>query len=227
MEAVLFDLDGTLLDTARDFFSVINELLSEHKKPLAEFSVFRKNMAGTKDMVEFAFGKEHPGFDQLHSELEMRYLKNCTKHTCFFDEVESLLDYLDEQKIPWGIVTNKPTSTTQLVVQHFRLHHRTTCIISGDTLPRKKPDPLPLQHACQLLGVPCHEAVYIGDMQTDVEAAKRAGMKSIVFSHGYHPVHPKSWPASHAADHVAEYVTQVIEWLKCNREESALMAPRN
>lgn len=220
--AVLFDLDGTLLDTAKDFFHVINTMLVEQNKPTVDFSSFRKNMAGTKEMVEFAFGKEHPEIDTLHRELEKRYLTSCTTHTCFFDEVEMLLDYLDEEKIPWGIVTNKPIETTQPVVQHFGLHHRAKCIISGDTLERKKPDPLPLQHACRLLGVLSHEAVYIGDMHTDVEAAKRAGMRNIVFSYGYHPTHPKFWPASHAADCVAECPSDAINWLKRHRQSEAL-----
>src|SRR3990167_9871427 len=189
IKTVLFDLDGTLLDTARDFAFCINLLLKQENKPPVNFELFRKQVHGdSKKMVAFAFDilETDSQFECIRKNFLDTYQKNCTQETIFFDGMTILLDQLDAKKIPWGVVTNKPTWLTNPVAKYFGLENRACCIISGDTLPNMKPHPEPLQYACKKIGVKPEHAVFVGDTQTDILAAKAAGTKSIGVTYGYH-----------------------------------------
>ncbi len=189
-KAIFFDLDGTLLDTARDFAFAINLLLKRMNKPPLNFDLFRKEVHGeSKRMISFAFDRQetHPEFEKIREEFLHTYHQNCTKHTIFFPGIELLLNSLDEQGIPWGIVTSKPIWLTEPITKHFGLDQRAACIVMGDTIPKKKPDPAPLVYACERVIIMPKNAVYVGDLQTDIIAAKAAGMKSVAVTYGYHP----------------------------------------
>src|SRR3990167_8703048 len=189
LRSVFFDLDGTLLDTAPDFFSVLNQMLQENKKPLMQYDLFKQNVYGNSDtMVAFAFDiqKTHPSFEKIRLEFIDRYKKHCTNHTDFFKGMDLILDKLDKNNTPWGIITNKPTDLTMLVLKYFDLEKRAAVIVCGDTLQYKKPSPAQLLYACEKVKVKPNQAVYVGDLKTDVMAAKAAFMQSVVVAFGYH-----------------------------------------
>ena len=206
---VAFDFDGTIGDTARDFFQVINQLVSERRGNAIEESGFRQNMASIDEMMHYAFGKDHPDLSILKTEFEARYENHCTKHTVLFPGMRELLDELDGQQIAWGIISNKPTDMLHRVAAHFGLVARAQFVLAAETLSEKKPNPAPLLHACKLQNVEPHQMIYVGDMHTDVLAAKRAGAKSVAVSFGYHPKHPKDWDLAHEADHIADHPSDI------------------
>lgn len=214
-QAIFFDLDGTLLDTARDFAYAINLLLSDKKMPPLDFDLFRNELHGeSRRMVSFAFNlsESHPEFDALRTDFLNTYHANCTQKTVFFPGMEALLDALDTKNIPWGIVTSKPTWLTTPVIQHFGLDKRAVSIVMGDTLTKIKPDPAPLLYACENAKIKPENAVYVGDLQTDIIAAKAAGMKSIAVKHGYHPSETQftDWNA----DLIVDKPEEILGWLR-------------
>ena len=214
VSAVFFDLDGTLLDTAQDFAHAINLMLKEKNKPPVDFDSFRKHIHGdSKKMVSFAFdiAQTHPEFDIIRDEFLGIYHQHSTKKTVFFKGIPALLNHLDAQKIPWGIVTNKPTWLTKPIVKYFQLDQRAACVIAGDTLSTCKPDPAQLHYACQLINISPKQAIYVGDMETDIIAAKNAGMKSMAVTFGYHPpdAHIPDWKADYIANNAEDIVKQV------------------
>ena len=214
MKAIFFDLDGTLLDTAQDFAHSINLLLAEKNKAPVDFNLFRKEVYGeSRRMISFAFNidEHHPEFKYIQDEFLSTYYANCTQKTAFFPGMESVIDSLDAKKIPWGVVTNKPTWLTKRIAQHFEFDKRAVCVISGDTLLESKPHPAPLHLACQHANVNPAQAVYIGDNETDIIAAKAAGMKSIAVTFGYHPPHTdfSAWQA----DFIVHSGHELAQWL--------------
>ena len=214
MKAVFFDLDGTLLDTAQDFAHSINLLLAEKNKPLVDFDLFRAQVYGeSKRMIAFAFNMQEtdPQFESIRQEFLKTYHANCTKKTVFFDGIPKLLGHLDAKKIPWGVITNKPTWLVTPIVKHFELDKRARCIIAGDTLEKCKPDPLPLLHACEKTHTHPAQAIYIGDLETDIITAKNAGTKSIAITFGYAPLQTdyNKWNADYIA-HSPDEIIQLI-----------------
>ncbi|OGT32417.1 MAG: hypothetical protein A3C44_04145 [Gammaproteobacteria bacterium RIFCSPHIGHO2_02_FULL_39_13] len=210
-QTIFFDLDGTLLDTARDFAFSINLLLAREKKPKLNFDLFRKEVYGeSKRMISFAFGIEeiHPEFEPLRQTFLKTYHQHCTQHTIFFPGMELLLDSLDEKNIPWGIVTSKPAWLTEPVVNYFGLDKRAICIIMGDTLSKVKPDPAPLLYACECAATLPENSIYVGDLQTDIVAAKAAGMKSVAVTYGYHP--PETDFSNWNADWIAQTPEDIL-----------------
>ena len=206
-QAVFFDLDGTLLDTAQDFAYVINLLLAERNQPAVDFQAFRKEVYGeSKRMIAYAFGlaDTDPTFETIRQQFLERYHRNCTQKTVFFDGMPQLLDALDAKNIPWGIVTNKPSWLASPIIKHFEFDQRAVCVVTGDMLPKAKPDPLPLFYACEKANTKPENAFYIGDLESDVIAAKAAGMKSIGVTYGYHP--PNSVFSAWNADFIAKSV---------------------
>ncbi|MCX7126010.1 MAG: HAD-IA family hydrolase [Gammaproteobacteria bacterium] len=215
MKAVFFDLDGTLLDTARDFAYSINLLLAEKNKQPVNFDLFRKAVYGeSKKMVSFAFNidEKNPEFKFIQDEFLATYYDNCTKKTVYFPGMELLIDTLDAKKIPWGIVTNKPTWLTTPISKHFEFDKRAVCVISGDTLTKSKPHPAPLHFACEQAAILPENAVYIGDNESDIIAARAAGMKSVGVTFGYHP--PQTDFSKWNADLIADKAEEILPWLR-------------
>ena len=214
MKAIFFDLDGTLLDTAQDFAYAINLLLAQKNKPPVDFNLFREQVYGeSKRMISYAFdlNENDPLFEPIKEDFLKTYHQNCTEKTVFFDGMEKVLDHLDEKKIPWGVITNKPTWLTTPIVKYFKLDKRACCIISGDTLEKCKPDPLPLLHACNLAAVAPTETTYVGDLETDVLTAKNAGASSMIVTYGYHA--PGADFSSWGADYIMQSADELIKLL--------------
>jgi 2-phosphoglycolate phosphatase len=186
--AILFDLDGTLLDTARDLGNALNQILKKLERPSIDYEVYR-NIAsdGAKGMLELGLGEDLKNYDfaVLRQQFLDYYETNICVDTVYFSGVESLLLSLNQKNIPWGIVTNKPEFLTLQLVTAFPLLQNCGVIISGDTLSERKPHPLPLLHAEEKLALDSPNTWYIGDAERDIQAANAANMHSVIAQYGY------------------------------------------
>jgi len=208
LQAVLFDLDGTLADTAPDLAAALNHVLrSENRDPLPFEEIRPWVSHGAKYMIRQGFKEEPPHIDELWSQLVDFYQHNIATHTRLFEGMDQILRTLEKRQLKWGIVTNKPAFLTDPLVQALDLNCK--CVISGDTLAVKKPDPAPLLFACQQLVVDPANVLYVGDAQRDIEAGKRAGMRTAAALFGYLDSHdsPDTWGAD-------ILLTQPIDLLK-------------
>lgn len=206
INAVLFDLDGTLLDTGRDLLHCINLTLEEYNKAPTTYAIFRQFISGgIEAMVKntFAIDITHKDFETIKQKCLEHYSRYFATHTVFFDGIEDVLDHLDDHQIPWGIVTNKSSRFTQPTLEAFNLHNRTHCVVTADTLEHMKPHPAPMLHACKLINQKPQNTLYIGDFETDVLASRAAGMPCMAVTYGYYPshTHPNNWNADFTVDH--------------------------
>lgn len=186
--AVLFDLDGTLIDTAADFYYVINLLLAEHQHPPMSYKVLREQVSnGARAMVgtAFALDEKDPAFAPLLKRMLELYLQHLTTKTKPFPGITELLDWLGDKEIPWGIVTNKPEVYTTPIMQGLNFQPAAGTVICPDHVSEKKPHPEAMFLACKELGVAPEHTIYIGDHRRDIEAGLRAGMQTIAASYGY------------------------------------------
>jgi phosphoglycolate phosphatase len=186
--AVLFDLDGTLLDTANDLGEALNYVLTKHGLPLVAREDYRPVASdGAKGLLELGFKEKliHFDYEQLRAEFLQYYQDNIATHTCLYSGVSKMLTALNELNIPWGIITNKPEGLTKLLLPYFSELDHSQVMIGGDSLPERKPHPLPLLHACRLLNVAPAHCWYIGDALRDIQAGNNADMLSIVAKWGY------------------------------------------
>ena len=213
---VLFDLDGTLLDTAPDMGGALNELLTEQGlAALAPARIRPWVSHGSGALVRLAFGA--PPADEFEA-LRQRFLDlyswRIANETRLFAGAGALLDALQCSAVPWGIVTNKPGYLTAQVLAALGLEQRARSIVSGDTLPQKKPSPEPLLHAARELGIPAQSIVYVGDAERDMLAASAAGMTAVIARFGYIEsiADTVAWPHDFAVDSLAE----LHDWLYQN-----------
>jgi phosphoglycolate phosphatase len=199
-KAILFDLDGTLVDTAPDLVYVINVLRKEQGLPEVPVEMIRPiaNL-GSKAMIMRAFeiGEDHPTIPQLRQKFLEIYHRHLADASRLFPNIDTVLDHLDKQKTPWGIVTNKPAVHTEELLKKLKLSHRTHALVCGDTLAKAKPYPDPILYACDQLDISPAECLFVGDAATDVLASKAAGMRVLVALYGYinHGDDPYSWNA--------------------------------
>ncbi len=188
IEAVLFDLDGTLIDTAPDMGGALNNLLvEENLEPLPLDSIRPYVSQGGLVLTRLGFeGKvaEHE-IEPLRQRFLHHYRAIVAEKSRPFDGCEVILADLDAREIRWGIVTNKPEWLTFPLLAQLGLAERAAVVIGGDTLEHRKPHPLPLQVAAERLGVACENCVYVGDDERDIVAGKAAGMKTLVAAYGY------------------------------------------
>lgn len=186
--AVLFDLDGTLADTAPDLGGALNRLLVEEGRDPLALSQLRPHVSGgARGLIQIGF-KLAPG-DAEFAELVSRFLVHyqgalCTG-TALFPGMMELLDTIEERGIKWGVVTNKAQRFTLPLVEQLGLRHRAACIVSGDTALRPKPDPAPLLLACAALQVAPERAIYVGDDLRDIVAGRAAGLFTVTAAYGY------------------------------------------
>ncbi len=195
---VLFDLDGTLIDTAPDLCHCLNELLIIHEKPPIPFATARPYAAlGATGLIKLGFGYDvtHPDFQQLRTQYLNVYQLHLTDRSQPFPKIHALLDYLEQESFTWGIVTNKFAQFTIPLLKHLNLFDRAAIIVSGDSTQKNKPAPDPILFACQSLNISPHEALYVGDTKNDAVAAQQAGMPVIIVKYGYMTSedHPESW----------------------------------
>lgn len=217
IKTVLFDLDGTLADTAPDLANALNYVLKKHNCDALPFETIRPFVShGGMALVTLGFGKEHPEFDTLYQELLQHYQNNIANETVLFPGMNELLLELEEKNINWGVVTNKPSWLTEPLLDALNLTSRTVAIVSGDTLEQRKPHPAPILHACKQAGSETSECIYIGDAERDIEAGNRAGMPSIVALFGYiaESDTPDDWGA-HSSIHHPQEIISLIESLNC------------
>ena len=200
IESVLFDLDGTLLDTAPDMVDAVNNLRIELGLEPKPYDDLRNTVShGGAALIRkgLDINDEHQEFQTYLSKFLDSYQQNIANKTNFFPGMEKVVSKLEELDIPWGIVTNKPHWLTSLLVTKLGISERTSCIVSGDTLTEKKPHPAPLLHACKILKVNPKNTIYVGDAQRDIEAGNNASMHTLVAMFGYIDVndHPEQWEA--------------------------------
>ena len=187
IKAVLFDLDGTLLDTARDFMNALNELRAEEKLPPLEYEKVRCQVShGGHALVRLSFGTlPPPEHEVMWKRLLDIYRRQLANHTSLFEGGGEMLTELERRGLHWGIVTNKPGWLTDPLLVAMNLHTRARAVVSGDTFPERKPHPRGLLHAAQVMGVKPSECVYVGDAERDAQAAQAAGMYSLIAGFGY------------------------------------------
>ncbi len=212
---ILFDLDGTLADTAPDLAMALNLLRQENHKPALDFEFIRPAVSiGAIAMLNLAFSpaEMESSQEQLRNRFLQLYSQNIYCKTRLFPGMESVLDNLDNQNIRWGIVTNKPDWLTRPLLEAMDLSRRCQCIVSGDTLPQRKPSPEPLFHACKLMNCQPEDTIYIGDAITDIQAGVNAGMKTGVARYGYLEAHarPEQW----GADVLFSTPLDILDWLR-------------
>ena len=185
---VLFDLDGTLIDSAPDLAAAANAMRQARGLAALPLPLLRPMVgSGARGMVGLAFGAK-PGdssFDALRDEFLQRYQAGLLDQTAVFAAMMPVLDHLDAVGRRWGIVTNKAERFTRPVIEGLRLHSRAVVVISGDTTPHSKPHPAPLLEAARRAGVPAAQCVYVGDDQRDVQAGLAAGMATLAAGWGY------------------------------------------
>jgi len=199
-EAVFFDLDGTLIDTAPDMGGALNQLLVKHRLPTLAASDIRPHVSnGAIALINFGF-RDRPNDEKLEvlrQEYLQIYSENLARESRMFAGMESTLAVIEERELPWGVITNKPSWLTEPLLKQLGLLQRCACVVSADTCERRKPHPMPMFHACDLAGVSAENSIYVGDAIRDVEAGNAAGMTTIVASYGYIPEHEpiSSWQA--------------------------------
>ncbi len=211
---LLFDLDGTLIDSAPDLAGAANDLRAEHGlAPLPSAALRPMVGAGARGMVGIAFGVQpgDSGFDALKDAFLARYAERLLDSTSVFDAMMPVLDALDAAKLPWGIVTNKAMRFTAPLVDGLGLTRRAQVVIAGDTTPHAKPHPAPLLEAARRVGVAAAACAYIGDDHRDMLAGRAAGMLTLAAAWGYlgqgEPV--QAW----GADQVLSSPRQLLQWL--------------
>lgn len=189
--AVLFDLDGTLADTAPDLAAALNRLrVDQGLAPLALARLRPFASAGARGLVHAGFGVK-PGdadYDALREAFLEAYRENTCVDTKLFPGIAELLAELARRSIAWGVVTNKATRFTERVLAGLGL--APACVVCGDTTPHLKPHPAPMLHAADLLALPAADCLYLGDDLRDIQAGRAAGMRTVAVEWGYH--HPDS-----------------------------------
>ena len=198
--AVLFDLDGTLADTALDLGFALNQQLRVHGlMPVPQEMIRPQASHGARGLLKLGFGvtPESPNFAALRNEFLALYAQHICDHTVLFPGVLELLQALETRGLPWGVVTNKPARFTLPLMQALKLERRAACIISGDTTAHSKPHPEPLLTASAQVSAPPATCLYVGDAERDVAAALAAGMRTLIANYGYiaDEERPDTWGA--------------------------------
>ena len=188
ISTILFDLDGTLVDTAPDLGYALNIQLHRHGRPALSDATIRPYAShGSKGLLGLGFGitPDDASFPSLREEYLNIYDEVFTRSPVLLDGIAEVLQAIENKQLKWGIVTNKPRRFTQRLIESMGLHQRAACIVSGDDAAKPKPSPETLLLACKQVGVKPQACVYVGDAERDVVAAKAAGMKTVVALFGY------------------------------------------
>ena len=214
IRAVLFDLDGTFADTAPDLAYALNETLRRFGGSPLPFATIRPHVShGATALVRLGFGLEPDTepFEARRQVLLEVYAANLCRDTRPFDGIPEVLDGLEANGMPWGIVTNKPAWLTDPLMAGLGLAERAGCIVSGDTTSNRKPHPEPILHACARLAVDPADCVYVGDAERDIEAGRRAGTATLAATFGYLQDHddPMQW----GADALVDDPLDLLVWL--------------
>lgn len=213
-KAILFDLDGTLLDTAADLHRALNDVLTTHRRQTISLEQARPVAShGARGLLRLGFGEDFSAqsAETLREAFLSAYRDDPFSQTTYFSGVDELLGALTERRIAYGIVTNKPTEFTQALLPHFARLADNPAVVCGDTLAVAKPDPAPLQHAAGLLNVDAADCWYVGDAERDIIAGRNAGMYTILAAYGY--IADNDDIASWAADASIEHALELLNLL--------------
>jgi 2-phosphoglycolate phosphatase len=222
IEAVLFDLDGTLADTAPDMTRTVNLMRARRGLEAVPEARVRPHVSkGARGMICAAFDMttEHPDFNAMREEFLELYGANLCIGTRLFPGMEELLAGLEAQAIAWGVVTNKFERFARPLIEGLGLGTRAAVVVGGDTCPRPKPYPDPLLFAARAIGAAPERTLYVGDDERDVQAARAAGMPVVVAGYGYlgDGTPPEQW----AADAIVDSPAQVQAWIRDHESNRA------
>ncbi|WP_018139604.1 MULTISPECIES: phosphoglycolate phosphatase [unclassified Thioalkalivibrio] len=209
IRGVLFDLDGTLLDTAPDMHAALTVLLAENDRPPLPFNAVRNHVShGSQALVQLGF----PDVEGARREaLKQRYLEIYARDLCIdtslFPGLDQVLDACEQRGWPLGVVTNKPAWLTEPLLEALGLTPRLAAIVSGDTLPQRKPAPEPMWLAARQTGLPPEQHCYWGDAERDIAAGRAAGMATLIARWGYIDAtqDPDRWGADGALDQPGDF----------------------
>lgn len=213
LAGVFFDLDGTLVDSARDMHDALSALCEERHEMAPAFDVVRETVSrGARAVLRCAFGDgDEAGIDAVLPRFLELYVATGMRNTRLFPGVPRLLDQLETRGVRWGVVSNKAGDLVALVLAALDLERRVAAVVGGDTLPLRKPDPAPVLHACALAGVDPAQSVFVGDDPRDVEAGRAAGLYTIAAGWGYlDGADPRAW----GPDAIAIDADQLAGWLE-------------
>ncbi|MDO4658226.1 HAD family hydrolase [Kingella sp. (in: b-proteobacteria)] len=215
IQAILFDLDGTLADTAPSLGNALNTLLQKRGYPQKPQAQIRPHAShGSTALIQFGAGipPTHPDFPQWRADYLAEYEQCFDRDTTLFPEINPLLAQLAVQNIAWGIITNKPHVFTHRLVPKLGFITPPAVVVSGDTFPQAKPSPLPMHHACAILQMQPENCIYVGDAERDIQAGRNAGMHTILAAWGY--IAPSDTPETWGYHASAANPLQILDILR-------------
>jgi N-acetyl-D-muramate 6-phosphate phosphatase len=215
-QAIFFDLDGTLIDSAPDLAAAADKLRTDRGLPSIAYEHYRPLAgAGARGMLAIAFDMkpDHADYEAFREEFYINYETSLTAKTIVFNGISQLLTSMRSKSMPWGIVTNKSRRFTDPLVVQMPLLHGAAAVISGDTTPHTKPHPEPVLAAARIAGIDPTKCWYVGDDRRDIESGRAAGMSTIAANWGYlgeHAIH--EWGADAIAEQPADLL-HLLGWL--------------
>jgi len=202
LKTLLLDLDGTLVDTAPDMVGSLNRVLTAHNRPLADVAEASKIVSnGGRALIDFGFGTKisESESQDLVQEFLADYQAHVSQDSFVYDGMLNVLEYCEANALRWGVITNKPLHLAKALLEDLELLERCAILLGGDSLPVKKPDPVPMLHTCMVLNLAPSECIYVGDHLRDIQAGKAAGMDTAAALWGYisNDQTPENWPANY------------------------------
>ncbi|EHU2144181.1 HAD family hydrolase [Acinetobacter baumannii] len=218
MKAVLFDLDGTLIDTAADFIRIIQQMCRDARRPVVEADLIRTQVSeGARAMVKLVYPEldvTNPIILAHRQNFLDLYGNNIVVDTDLFEGMYPLLEELEAQQIPWGIVTNKPRGLSESLLEKLNLTERCAVLVCPEDVSKTKPDPEPMYLAAKQLNIPANEIIYVGDHPRDIDAGRNADMYTILAAYGYLPIEHRDDLNAWQADSIVNTVTELHELLR-------------
>jgi phosphoglycolate phosphatase len=214
LKAVLFDLDGTLIDTAPDFAFVIDVMRQRRKMPSIPYAKVLQTVSdGSRGMVQMAFdaAEDSDEFEALRQELLELYATHLADNSRLYSGMEEVLRDIETRGLHWGVVTNKPVLYAEPLLRALNLHKRCSSLICPDHVKQRKPDPESLELACRQIGCTTADAIFFGDHHRDIEAGKNAGMPTVACAYGY--VHPDDLCTNWQADYIVTSAYDILPLL--------------
>ncbi len=231
MKAVLFDLDGTLIDTAADFIRIIQDMCRAENCEVVAADLIRTQVSeGARAMVKLVYPHlevDDPVFLAHRQRFLDLYGADIAVETDLFEGMYPLLDELEVRGIPWGIVTNKPRGLSEALLAALNLTERCAVLVCPEDVTRTKPDPEPMYLAARQINLPAEQIIYVGDHPRDIEAGRNAGMYTILAAYGYLPLSHKddltAWQADCIVNDISELRQKVCQLLKLESEKPVVL----
>ena len=218
MKAVLFDLDGTMIDTAADFVRIIQQMCRDEQRPVVESEIIRTQVSeGARAMVKLVYPEmdvTDPVFLAHRQRFLNTYGDNIVVDTNLFEGMYPLLEELEAHQIPWGIVTNKPRGLSELLLAALNLTERCAVLVCPEDVSKTKPDPEPMYLAAKQLNLEARDIIYVGDHPRDIDAGRNAEMYTILAAYGYLPVESRDDLLAWQADAIIQTVPELHQLLK-------------